>query len=438
MRPPPSTGRAFLFHPIIQIHLMNLKNLLSILLAAVSLAALPSLAAVYVDVETTAGTFTIELDPAARNGGAAFLGLAEGWIDWLDPQTGEPKHGVRYFGGTAASWIFKDGDGNTVLVGNLGRTFTDGNGVRNWNNGAGIELLDDITGPTGLVARSVAMVQQQAPHALDGRWAVMLDNADDYYGGRWSRIGMVVSNWGVVEALAGHPVDGNGWMENPVEVTEVRVHGDPAEIAAWRADAQDDWPTVEWVEARATPTGMKWGLPGFSRFKTRTTENLLGGWTTLDLCNERESIDVSWDAFGLDGRSGFAAGRFAAVSYPEFGGPTVTGKYSFRVEWEMGLGETNQVYQYDLDVGTGTGMVWQLDYPAQTHVLRNATLDQIIVRRGAAHSTLVSFVIGAWWQIPYYWLASPEADAPSGRYRMWEYMSGGEVWGPWAGIHRDD
>ncbi len=414
------------------------------LLSAAALAALalalpsPARAVVYADVETSVGTFTIALDPAARNGAAAFLGLAEGWLDWVDPRTGEPKHGQRYFGGTAVDWMYKDAHGSAVLVGNLGRPFTDGNGNRNWNNGAGIELPDDIHAPTGLTARSVAMVQQQGPHTLDGRWAVMLENADAFYGGRWSRIGTVVSNWSVVEALARRPADADGWIEPPAAVTEVRVHGDAAEIADCRTAAQVAAPAAEWVEARTQPGGIAWRIPGFSLFGTRTAETLSSGWNTLDLCNERGPLDVSWEAFGLDGRTGFAAGRFAAVSYPEFGGPTVTGRYSFRVEWEMGAGETNQIYQYDLDIGADTGMVWQLDLETQTSVLRSATLDQIVVRRGGARSTMVSFVIGSWWQIPYYWLACPEPDAPSGRYRMWEYMSGGEVWGPWTGLHRPD
>ena len=142
---------------------------------------------------------------------------------------------------------------------------------------------------------------------------------------------------------------------------------------------------------------------------------------------------MSWDSFGLTGQTGFAASGFAAVSYPELGGPTVTGKYSFRVEWEMGVGETNQIYQSDLDVGADTGMVCQLDFATQSKVMRSAPIDQIIVGRDGAHSTLVSFVIGAWWQIPYYWLGEAKKGDGAGRYRMWEFMSGGEVWGPWEG-----
>ena len=51
--------------------------------------------AVYVDVETEEGAFPIEMDAGARTGGAAFLGLAEGWLDWVDPRNGAPKHGER-------------------------------------------------------------------------------------------------------------------------------------------------------------------------------------------------------------------------------------------------------------------------------------------------------------------------------------------------------
>ena len=114
-------------------------------------------AAVYVDVETEAGTFTIEMDAGARNGGAAFLGLAEGWMDWVDPRNGQLKHGVGYHAGTAMSWVKKDEKGEAVLVGNLGYAFTGADGGRNWNNGGGIQMQDDVSGATGLTARSVAM-----------------------------------------------------------------------------------------------------------------------------------------------------------------------------------------------------------------------------------------------------------------------------------------
>ncbi|MBR4189426.1 MAG: peptidylprolyl isomerase [Kiritimatiellae bacterium] len=421
--------------------------LLPLLAAAASLAALPAPGAVYVDVETTEGTFTIELDPAARNGGAAFLGLAEGWIDWVDPRNGQPRHGTPYFDGTSFSLVQKNQDGNTVVLGDYGRVFTAIDGTTNWNNGAGIEMPDDVSGPTGLVPRSVAMVQEGKPHSIDGRFAVLLADADDWYGGHWNRIGEVVEGWEVVEAIASGPRDeASGVLVAPVAINAMRVRGSAEELAAWKAVAETLAPACVSGEAGLSVEG------GQGTLQCRIAGK--GPWAvshTTNLCAPVWSVD--WMGFNegdesMDRNLGFATeegamGRrqfFAvtAAEYPELGGPTVTGRYSFRVEWEMLPGETNQVYQYDLDVGAGTGMVWQLDLETQRTVLRSAPLDQIDIQRGGAHSTLVSFVIGAWWQIPYYWLASPEKDAPAGRYRMWEYMSGGEVWGPWAGIHRGE
>jgi hypothetical protein len=128
-----------------------------------------------------------------------------------------------------------------------------------------------------------------------------------------------------------------------------------------------------------------------------------------------------------------------AVEYPELGGPKVEGKYSFRVEWEMGAGEENQFYQYDLDVGAGTGMVWRLDAATQSQALESAACTQIIVERsgarpswvpvGGAHSMGVILVIG--WEVEVYWLGEAEAGTGKGRFRMWD--GGGEVWGDWIG-----
>lgn len=401
---------------------------------AIAAAVCPCGRAVQVDVVTTAGTFTVELDESARNGAAAFLGLAEGWLDWVDPQSGEPRHETPFYEGTCMGWVAGDDAGEPLLLGNLGRRFTDTSGARNWNNGAGLELHDDVTGATGLVARSVAMVQQNGPHSIDGCWAVLLQDADDQYGGRWSRFGTVVSNWDVVLSIAARTVDASGWLENPAEVTAMRVRGDEAEIAAWRAiaEAPDKFPTVEWSQAHATSNGICWSLPPRSRFRTTTTTALTGTWSTQEWWNEREELDISWNDLGLTGTIGFAHGGFTAVAYPELGGPDISGQFTFRAEWEMGPGEENQVYQYDLDVGAGTGMVRQLDLATQTQVLRSATCNQFITARCGAHSMGISVVIGDWFQIPYYWLGEAKSGAGMGRFKLWDPISGGEVWGNWV------
>ena len=398
-------------------------------------------AAVYVDVETEAGTFTIEMDAGARNGGAAFLGLAEGWMDWVDPRNGQLKHGVGYHAGTAMSWVKKDEKGEAVLVGNLGYAFTGADGGRNWNNGGGIQMQDDVSGATGLTARSVAMVQQEGPHSINGRWAVLLKDADEQYGGIWSRIGTVASNWGVVEALAGRTVGADGWMEKPVEVTGMRVHGDAGEIAAWRAVAEANAPVCDLGET---------GLAFYGETATLTCR--MEGRGTYAIAHTTNLTDRVWNVNWMDWYEGgggletnlvfsTALGAFGprrsfavdAVEYPELGGPTVTGRYSFRVEWELGTEGENEVYQYDLDVGAGTGMVWQLDRETQSKVLRSAPCNQIIIARSGAHSMGVSVVISDWGLVPYYWLGEEHAGDGAGRFRMWEWMSGGNLWGSWIG-----
>ena len=98
-----------------------MKQVLFLSAVALALAAactVPAAAAVFVDVETSAGTFTSEMDPAARHGGAAFLGLAEGWIDWVDPRNGQPMHGNRYYDGSAFSLVQKDMVSKTDKISN--------------------------------------------------------------------------------------------------------------------------------------------------------------------------------------------------------------------------------------------------------------------------------------------------------------------------------
>lgn len=391
--------------------------------------------AVYVDVETAAGTFTIEMDAGARNGGAAFLGLAEGWVDWVDPQTGEPRQGERYYEGTAMSWVLKDEAGNASAVGNLGRPLTDAEGNKNWNNGAGVELFDDVDAGGALTARSVVMVQQDGPHSIDGGFAVLLKDAAAIYTGRWSRVGTVVSNWSVVTALAGRPIDANGWMEAPVATTGMRVHGDAGEIAGWRAEAETNglFPEVSWAAAHSTESGIRWMIPAQSRFTMETTEDLLGTWKTDTFWNEREACDAGWQELGMPGRTWFLKEDFLTLAYSEFTGPRVAGQYAFRVEWEKGGAGENEIYEYDLDVGAGTGMVWRLDLETQTEFLESAALELVMLGRIGAHSTGVALFVPDWWHLPYYWLGGTSSDAESGRFRMWDAISEREVWGRWKG-----
>lgn len=56
---------------------------------------------------------------------------------------------MAWTAGTAMGWVLKDDAGEGVLVGNLGYAFTGTDGGRNWNNGGGIQLQDDVAGDRG-------------------------------------------------------------------------------------------------------------------------------------------------------------------------------------------------------------------------------------------------------------------------------------------------
>lgn len=396
--------------------------------------------AVYVDVETEVGTFTIEMDAGARNGGAAFLGLAEGWVDWVDPRTGEPQHGKRYHEGTSMSWVYKDAGGEAMAVGNLGFAFRGALEEKPWNNGGGIQMQDDIAGPTGLTARSVAMVQGDGPHSLNGRWAVLLKNADEDFGGRWSRIGTVASNWGVVEALAGRALDAGSYMEEPVEVTGTRMFGDEREISAWRALAESNAPTCGLGEVGLTPGAesviLHYRMEGKGQFATVHTTNLLDRVRVLDWLDWSEGEGMTEKSLELSTAEGAMGKRhffgIVTAEYPELGGPTMEGEFSFLAQWEMGEGQEDRVYHYDLDMASGTGMVYRLDAATRKTELGRGRVTLIRTERRGAHSMGIEFVVnGGDVQWPHYWLGEEKAGDGKGRCRLQEWMRGVDTYGNW-------
>lgn len=438
--------------------------------------------AVYVDVETTEGTFTVEMDESARNGGAAFLGLAEGWVDWVDALNGEPKHGERYFEGTWVNWVLQDGEGRPVMLGDFGRMFHGADGEDKWNNGSGAEMPDDVSGNPPMPARSVAMLQKGGiepwewvaspawptmPHGLDGRWGVALQDAEEYCMARWSRVGTVVSNWDVVEALAARSAEASkagsaskgsarrrGRMRNakglemswrvlsaPVEVTGTRVHGDAAAIAAWRAVAASNAPTCGTGQTGLAMDGgsgtLLCGMEGKGRYAIAHTTNLTDRIWNLNWMNWNESDGALVETNGFSTAEGaFGPRRFFAspvVEFPALGGPEAgkMERFTFKVEWELGGTNGNPVFLYNLDMVNSTGMVWQLDAETQSVALRSAAVYDVEEVRSGGHSTRVGFLNTEWWQAPYYWLAEEKAGDGRGRFRLWDAATGDETWGTW-------
>lgn len=327
----------------------------------------------YAEVETEAGSFTIALDwEEAPNGCGAFAALAEGLADWVNPQSGRAEKGVPYHPGTSMSWVPWDETEEVVALGNRGRVFTGADGETNAANGSGLTLEDDIRdgGGRSLPARSVAMMNAAGPDTLDGRWAVLLKDADAYYGGRWSRIGTVVGNWDVVESIAGRTRDAaTGMLVSPVEVTGVRVWSDPPEaLEAWRAGATN-WPACGYgdaaLEVEGTAGTLRCGWGPKSQCAVVHCGDLTAASKDVVWMDWNEGAEEAWMELPFqaseEGATPFGQRHFCAVAeveYPELAGPEFPGEgYGLWVEWQGGDG-TRAHYLFELDWSSGTGMAW--------------------------------------------------------------------------------
>ena len=327
----------------------------------------------HAEVETTAGSFTIALDwEEAPNGCGAFVALAEGVADWVNPQSGRAEKGVPYHPGTSMSWVPWDETEEVVALGNRGRMFVGTDGETNAANGSGLMLEDDIRdgGGRSLPARSVAMMNTAGPDTLDGRWAVLLKDADAYYGGRWSRIGTVVSNWNVVERIAGGARDDETTLlVSPVEVTGVRVWSDPPEaLEAWRTWATN-WPACGLgevgMEINGTNGLLRCGWGPKSLCAVVHCGDLTAASKEVVWMDWNEGAEESWMELPFqaseEGATPFGQRHFCAVAeveYPELAGPEFPGEgYGLWVEWQGGDG-TRAHYLYELDWSSGTGTAW--------------------------------------------------------------------------------
>ena len=414
----------------------------------------------YAEVETTGGSFTIALDwEGAPKGCAAFAGLAEGLSGWLDPQSKEVRNGVEYYPGTAVSWVQRDEGDEVLLVGNRGRVFTRADGTTNAANGSGVQFEDDLRtgGGRSLKAGTVAMMNAAGPDTLDGQWAVMLKDADAYYGGRWSGIGTVVSNWAVVEALAAREAPGNV-MTEPAEVKRVRLWSDPPEaLAAWRAESTN-WPVYGALPLNLELKGVEgkiwFEVWGKSRLSFARTADLTGQLTVIEDWNEEEEgytvtlpfltepPDESGDGAARLGRKHFFSETVSETAYPELTLPVLLGDgYGLLTEWEWGDGSVER-YLHELDWAAGTGTVWKATDGGEW--VFDAPVRGIGFWRSGAHSGELVLVEterqgGAVLSFYYHYLLGVAGEDGKGRFRLQVDTVGGtvEVWGRYGWEKRD-
>lgn len=414
----------------------------------------------YADVETTGGDFTIALDwENAPNGCAAFAGLAEGLADWVNPQSGCVEKGVEYYPGTAISWNQHNEESEPLLLANRGRVFVGADGTTNAANGSGLNLKDDLRegGGRGLPARTVAMMNAEGPDTLDGQWAVFLKDGDTYYGGRWSRIGTVASNWAVVEALAARERDPEtGVMLDPATVTGVRVRSEPPEAAeAWRAGSTN-WPEVVEKPLNLNVAGtngtVRFDLVPRSLYSFVRKADLMDDKIVIEDWNEGNGgftqelsfltvpDDGSDDGIARFGSKHFFSAAVLEKGYPELTGPAVMGNgYGLLTEWQWGDGKTEQ-FLHELDWTTGSGTVWKATEDGGW--TNCATVAGMGFWRAGAHSgelamaEMVQEGFFTWTYYYYYWLGAPGKNG-LGRFRMQVFagFSGTvEVWGDYGWV----
>ena len=313
--------------------------------------------AVYADVETDAGTFTIELDAAGNPEGVlAFAGLTEGWLDWLDPRTGTMRTGVRYMEETAMDWVQREEADEVLLLGNRGYAGA---------GGSGLQLRDGIPGGpeerVRLAVRSVAMINSDGPDTLDGTWAIFLKDGEPYYGGRWGRIGTVVSNWAAVETMAAGETDGNNTLKSPFTVRRVSLRGPDGWEDALKTGLTN-LPSfgrgrVKELTVSGTNGTVTCTADGMSRWALVHTTNMTGESRVIwvDINEDEGTRDTPLDFQAAEeGTMPFGERRFFSVSeltYPELGGPTVGGGHIWlETAWEWGDGSVDK-YLHRLDTG---------------------------------------------------------------------------------------
>ena len=408
----------------------------------------------FAEVETTAGAFTIRLDwENAPNGCGAFAALAEGRTDWVNPQSGKAEKGVEYFPGTAMSWVQNNAEGTEkLLLGNRGRLFAGTDGTANVSNGSGLTLEDDIRdgGGRGLAARSVAMMNAEGPDTLDGRWAVFLKDGEAYYGGKWSRIGTVASNWGVVESIAGGARDAaTGLLESPATVTGVRVWSVPAEaMEAWRAGATN-WPSCGQgnvaVDVSGTNGTLHCGWRPKSQYAVVHCGDLREAARNIVWMDWNEGAEEAWAELPFqateEGSMPFGKCHFCAVAevgYRELTGPSLLGSgYGLLTEWQWGDGSVD-LFLHELDWNAGTGTVWRAtDDGGWTN---SAVVAGIGFWRTGAHSGELAMAeeeregVFTYTRVYRYRLGAHGADG-TGRFRMTVFAGMGgmiEVWGDYG------
>ena len=272
-----------------------------------------------------------------------------------------------------------------------------------------------------------------------------MEDCDAYFGGQWSRIGTVASNWGVVESIAGGARDGTtGLLETPATVTGVRIWSEPPEaMEAWRAGATN-WPKCGLgevaVEVAGTNGTLRCGWGPKSQYAVAhgadlTAEAKTVAWMDWNEGPESVWTDISFFATKDPSPTGtvwFGPRHFCAVEevrYPELAEPGLKGfGHDFITEYQWGDGNV-ETFSHELDWSAATGTVWKVTEGGEK------TYDSTVVGMGLwrAGAQSVELVLGEW--VPstgvlYYFCYRLGVEGADGVGRF-QLVSTREVWGDW-------
>jgi peptidyl-prolyl cis-trans isomerase A (cyclophilin A) len=292
------------------------RNFLSLSLTSLALSCLAKpvslCAALYADVATDQGTFTIDLDYVnAPITVGNFIGLATGELAWIDPDDGQVRENTPYFEGIVfhrviAGFVNQTGDPTGTGRGGPGYRFTDELATSTFDEPYRVAMAN--SGPqTNGSQFFVTAPESSLPDHLDGLHTVFGHIPQDDGDG-----GIVDGSRAVVDAINAVPTDNNDRPETPVTILSVTVRRtDPAAEAFEIPKA--DLPTVAPIAVEFEPQGDGGGMalaftqPPGTTFRTGISGDL-AGW-------EFGSRYISSDASAADAFVPPVAGSDASAQF---------------------------------------------------------------------------------------------------------------------------
>lgn len=346
---------------------------------------------------------------------ANFMGLADGSQKWVDPESGRVRGGAgdAFYDGM----VFDMPDGNCVRGGM--RPIPDGEGGVKYEGGAGFSALGKGKEAWTVVSEgTLAMVENEGPHNIDGELALYVTNGVT----QWTAIGQV------------READLPGMRELAALVQGGEVVAVEWDVDESGATAAERTALEAGRELLPEPFGMAAGigadgagftlvLPASSRLAVFTSENLTGGFSyegeAWNLTEEPGAMEFGWNTWLLTGMQGFVT--LAGVKQPMWSG------HKFQGKWWMGLDYPDHREEIWWDFTKGTGLVVMVVGGEATGTNR---FSQASSWRETGNSIVAYYGRGFFGH--YHYLGFSEAGATDGRFmykQLYLIDEVGRTWG---------